>query len=77
MQPRSQWRLFDEQLIGWWSRADTSGGFGADLVEVRRALEPMAAGMATPEAATARDLAVMEEALERMTAAARLDGIEA
>jgi len=74
VQPRSQRRMFDEQLIAWLSAADTGGSFTADLVSLRKSLEPAAAGMAA-EAATARDLAVMEEALERMADAARIDDI--
>jgi len=76
VQPRSQWQAFDEQLIGWLSEADASGAIAMDLAAVRRSVEPTAAGMAA-ELATARDLAVLEEALERMLAAARIDDIQA
>jgi len=76
VQPRSQWKMLDEQLIGWLSAGDTGGSFATDLIAVRLSLEPMAAGMAA-ETAAARDLAVMEEALERMVAAAGADDIQA
>ena len=62
VQPRSQWQAFDEQLIAWLTDADASGAIAADLASVRRSIEPTAAAMAA-ELATARDLAVLEEAL--------------
>jgi len=76
VQPRSQWHAFDEQLIAWLSDADVSGAIAADLASVRRSIEPTAAAMAA-ELATARDLVVLEDALERMQAAAGLDDIQA
>ena len=75
VQPRSQWRLFDEQLIAWLSAGDV--GLEASpptLLQRGSSLEPAAAGMAA-QTATARDLAVIEEALERMANTASADNI--
>ena len=74
VQPRSQWQALDAQMVGWLVDADSSGAIAADLAAVRQAIEPMAARLAA-NLATARDLAVLEEAQERMSAAAQNDDI--
>jgi len=76
VQPRSAWRMFDDQLMAWLTNADRSGAFTADIGAVRRSIEPLSAGLAA-DAASAHDLAALEEALARMRAAAAMDDIEA
>lgn len=44
--PRSEWNLFDRDLLTWQSRAGLDAQFIAHLTEMRLALEPEAAGLA-------------------------------
>lgn len=75
VQPRDQWQVLDAQLMDWLIAADTTGMIVADLSAVRLAIEPMAARLAAG-AATARDLAVLEDALNSMSAAAEAEDID-
>ncbi len=76
VQPRGAWRIVDAQMIDWMVAADHDGAFVADLVAVRTWLEPAAAAMAA-RVATGKDLVSLEAALAKMSAAARLDDIQA
>ncbi|TDO52209.1 DNA-binding FadR family transcriptional regulator [Kribbella sp. VKM Ac-2527] len=69
VQPRSEWRLLDPDVIRWQfgGRADTQ--FLDDLAEVRGIFEPASARLAAVRHDEG-DIAAMERALELMSAAA-------
>lgn len=58
--PRNHWSLIDPDVLGWQARSDPGMDFYRDLDEVRRLIEPRAAGLA----ATRRS----PDELARMTA---------
>jgi GntR family transcriptional regulator, galactonate operon transcriptional repressor len=49
--PRAQWNLFDPVVLAWHGSATFDAKLIADLVELRRAIEPMAARLAAERAA--------------------------
>ena len=53
VQPRDQWNLFDPAVIGWHGQAPVDARFLADLMELRQAIEPVAARLAAERAGTA------------------------
>ncbi len=66
VRPRGDWNMLDPQVLGWFfSGIDVSEGL-ADLLEVRRQIEPQAAALAA-ERATATDLEKIEAAYRGMT----------
>ncbi len=77
VQPRSAWNLFDPDVLGWHAGAPLQAQFIADLMELRQAIEPLAAGLAAGRA-DARAVAALREAMDAMTAAgSQADYIEA
>ncbi len=68
--PRDQWHLFDPDVIGWYSRSATiDERFVADLMELRRVIEPAAARLAAAKASQA-DREAIREAYNRMVKSA-------
>lgn len=67
--PKSQWNLFDPMVLGWHSEAPLDEKLIADLMELRRAIEPLAARLAA-ERGSATDIAAVRVAYEAMVAAA-------
>jgi DNA-binding FadR family transcriptional regulator len=65
VQPVDRWNLFDPDVIGWRLAAGVDAAFIADVIELRLALEPMAASLAAARA-TPADIAALDEALARM-----------
>jgi len=52
--PRAQWNLFDTVVLAWHGAATFDPKLIADLVELRRAIEPLAARLAADRAAVAQ-----------------------
>jgi DNA-binding FadR family transcriptional regulator len=73
VQPRSEWRLLDPDVIRWQFGGRNDARFLDDLAEVRGVIEPAAARLAAIRRDDT-DLAAMDQALELMTAAASGDG---
>lgn len=68
--PRDQWRLFDPDVIGWLADGTVvDDRFVADLMELRRVIEPAAARLAASKA-TAGDRQAIRTALAAMVDAA-------
>ncbi len=65
--PRSDWNLFDRDLLGWQARQGFDGQFIAHLTEMRLALEPEAAALAASRR-TDRDLETIFHCFDRMAA---------
>ncbi|WP_419897480.1 FadR/GntR family transcriptional regulator [Roseomonas sp. USHLN139] len=66
--PRDNWALLDPQVLEWHAGSDLNRATIADLVELRRIIEPEAARLAASRA-TAEDLANIRLAYRRMEAA--------
>lgn len=66
--PRERWNLLDPQVLEWHSGQGLNSSFVADLMELRRIIEPSAARLAA-ERARANDLAAIREAFQEMEAA--------
>jgi len=66
--PRSRWNLFDPAVLGWHGAAVLDRKLMADLMELRRAIEPLAARLAA-ERASPEAVAVLREAYAQMAAA--------
>jgi GntR family galactonate operon transcriptional repressor len=66
--PRERWNLLDPQVLEWHSGQGLDSSFVADLMELRRIVEPPAARLAA-ERAEASDLAAVAEAFREMEAA--------
>lgn len=69
--PRENWQLLDAEVLDWMAGLPVEPGFVTDLLDLRRMIEPQAARLAALRA-TAKDIAAMRAALDRMGAA--LDG---
>jgi DNA-binding FadR family transcriptional regulator len=67
--PRSAWNLFDADLLKWHAGRPLDDRFVADLMELRRMIEPAAARIAAERASKAQ-LKAVREAYEAMVAAA-------
>lgn len=67
VRPRREWNLLDPDVLGWRYEAGPDEGFLRDLVEVRRMIEPAAAGLAA-ERATLAEVAAIEHWYGRMDA---------
>lgn len=63
--PRSQWHLLDREVLKWLLDGNVARGIGESLLVLRRILEPEAAALAAQNA-SARQLADLEEAYQRM-----------
>lgn len=75
--PRAQWHLFDPTVLSWHGEADFDTSLLADLLELRLAIEPLAARLAAARASEA-DVAELRSAYEAMAGAGRrTDYIEA
>jgi GntR family transcriptional regulator, galactonate operon transcriptional repressor len=73
VQPRSEWRLLDPDVIRWQFGGRADAQLLDDLAEVRGIFEPASARLAAVRHDEA-DIAAMERALELMSAAAAGDG---
>ncbi|ARF55152.1 FadR/GntR family transcriptional regulator [Streptomyces gilvosporeus] len=65
---REDWNLLDSDVLRWKLAAGASSDFFADVLELRRSIEPAAAGLAA-ERRTDDDLAALDAALDAMAAA--------
>ena len=75
--PRAQWHLFDPAVLSWHGEGDFDSGLLADLLELRLAIEPLAARLAATRASET-DLIELRSAFEAMAGAGhRTDYIEA
>jgi DNA-binding FadR family transcriptional regulator len=68
VRPRSDWNLFDPDVLAWQIEAGLDGTFLSDTIEFRRLVEPGAARLAA-ERATEEDVAALEEAYAEMESA--------
>lgn len=73
VQPRTDWRLLDADVIRWQFDGRSNEQLLNDLAELRGIIEPASAGLAALRR-TDDDLAVLDQALERMAAAAQGEG---
>ncbi|MFF8897228.1 FadR/GntR family transcriptional regulator [Streptomyces lydicus] len=65
--PRDEWNLLDTDVLRWKLAAGVSSDFFADVLELRRSIEPAAAALAA-ERRTDADLAELDAALRTMAA---------
>lgn len=72
IQPPSRWNLFDTDVLHWLLDREPSLEMLRHFTELRLAIEPEAAWLASHHA-TERDLAIIDAGLERMIAAERGD----
>ncbi|MEU9113054.1 FCD domain-containing protein [Streptomyces sp. NPDC048483] len=70
VRPREDWNLLDSDVMRWKLAAGASSDFFADMLELRRSIEPAAAALAA-ERRTDGDLAALDAALSAMAAAER------
>src|SRR5918996_3378534 len=68
VRPRQSWNLLDPDVLAWQREGAPSALFLRKLTEVRQIVEPAAAELAA-QRATAREVAVMEEAFSDMESA--------
>ncbi|WP_433856137.1 FadR/GntR family transcriptional regulator [Streptomyces kronopolitis] len=66
---REDWNLLDADVLRWKLAAGVSSDFYADVLELRRSIEPAAAALAA-ERRTDDDLAALDAALRAMAASA-------
>ena len=66
--PRTQWNLFDPAVLSWHGAASFDKKLIADLVELRRAIEPLSARLAA-ERGSLEDIAELRKAYTAMAAA--------
>ena len=67
VRPRAEWHLLDPDVLSWLTQTDAAAGLHADLLGVRRIVEPAAARLAA-ERSGGRSLADLEGALAGMDA---------
>lgn len=67
VRPREDWNLLDTDVLRWKLAAGVSSDFFADVLELRRSIEPAAAALAA-ERRTEDDLAALDAALRAMAA---------
>jgi len=68
IRPRTDWNMLDPEVLSWmFSEGGTPVGLD-QLIEIRRVMEPIAAGMAARRA-TDEEIADIARAFERMTSA--------
>ena len=70
VRPQEEWNLLDTDVLRWKLAAGASSDFFADLLELRRSIEPAAAALAA-ERRTDDDLAALDAALSAMAATDR------
>ncbi|MEU8999129.1 FCD domain-containing protein [Streptomyces caniferus] len=70
VRPREDWNLLDSDVLRWKLAAGVSSDFFADVLELRRSIEPAAAALAA-ERRTDDDLVALDAALATMGATAR------
>ena len=73
VQPRTEWRLLDPDVVRWQFAGRDDNQFLDDLAEMRGIIEPAGARLAAMRR-TDEDIAALELAIDRMAAAARGDG---
>jgi GntR family galactonate operon transcriptional repressor len=73
VQPRTEWKLLDSDVIRWQLEGDSGDKLLDDLAEFREVVEPASAGLAALRR-TDDDLTAIETALESMSAAAAGEG---
>lgn len=69
VRPRTSWSMLDADVLGWNQQAAPDAAFLADMMEVRRILEPEAAAVATSRA-TREERAELKRAYDRLHALA-------
>jgi DNA-binding FadR family transcriptional regulator len=67
VRPQHEWNLLDTDVLRWKLEAGASSDFFADLLELRRSIEPAAAALAA-ERRTDDDLEALDAALSAMAA---------
>jgi DNA-binding FadR family transcriptional regulator len=67
VRPQEEWNLLDTDVLRWKLAVGASSDFFADLLELRRSIEPAAAALAA-ERRTDDDLAALDAALRAMAA---------
>jgi DNA-binding FadR family transcriptional regulator len=65
--PRSEWNLLDPDVLAWRLEASPDAQFFADLIELRRLIEPEASALAATRA-TEDEVSELERMLARMEA---------
>jgi GntR family galactonate operon transcriptional repressor len=70
--PRTQWNLFDPAVLGWHGQSRLDGRLISDLMELRLAIEPLAARLAAERSAP-EELEVLREAIRAMDSATTRD----
>ncbi|MFF4950070.1 FadR/GntR family transcriptional regulator [Streptomyces chattanoogensis] len=65
VRPREDWNLLDSDVLRWKLAAGASSDFFADMLELRRSIEPAAAALAA-ERRTDDDLAALDAAVNTM-----------
>jgi GntR family galactonate operon transcriptional repressor len=73
VQPRTEWKLLDADVMRWQFAGRDTDQLFEDLAELRGIIEPAAAGLAAMRR-TDHDLASLDDALQRMSAAAAGEG---
>lgn len=68
VRPRDDWNLLDSDVLRWTLAAGAPTDFFADMLELRRSIEPAAASLAA-EHRSEQDLAALDAALDAMRAA--------
>ncbi|MFI2349676.1 FadR/GntR family transcriptional regulator [Streptomyces sp. NPDC019443] len=68
VRPWDDWNLLDTDVLRWTLAAGASADFFADMLELRRSIEPAAASLAA-EHRSEQDLAALDAALDAMRAA--------
>ncbi len=74
IRPRDEWNMLDPDLLAWSIEGEPDPKIVLSLIEARQVIEPAAARLAA-QRATAADLAAMERAFLRMTAASEADDL--
>lgn len=67
VRPQDEWNLLDADVLRWKLAVGASSDFFADVLELRRSIEPAAAALAA-ERRTDDDLAALDAALKAMAA---------
>ncbi|SCG39036.1 DNA-binding transcriptional regulator, FadR family [Micromonospora coxensis] len=73
VQPRTEWRLLDPDVVRWQFEGRDDSQFLDDLAEMRGIIEPAGARLAALRR-TDEDIAALEQAIDLMSAAAHGDG---
>lgn len=66
--PRNQWHLFDPVVLGWHQQDHFNGRLISDLMELRLAIEPLAARLAAERGAVP-EMTALREAFKAMSCA--------